>query len=167
MANRMEVLQNSLKKKQEAFDKALQSHMEDVASGNGQPMNDKRNGRATMNRWDAQNNRLRKLNEEIEKTKIAIENEQFKTNRINTTNNTLPQVLLDKVASSELQQWRKYPNFFFVTGIKDARMQYKDGKMWASHYNELSKEDYAVFAAKFNEVKKLIQLEQAQNKESV
>lgn len=162
MANRLEILENSLKKKQDAFDKALQAHMDDVASSNGQPMNDKRNGRATMSRWDAQNNRLRKLNGEIEKTKVAIENEQFKVNRVNTTNDTLPQVLLDKVESGELQQWKKHPSFFFVTGIKDARMQYKNGKLFVSHYKELSKEDYAIFVAKAKEIMQLIELEQAQ-----
>lgn len=163
MTSRLEVLQNSLIKKQEAFDKALQSHMDDVKSGNGQPMNDKRNGRATMSRWDKQNDRLRKLREEIEKTKIAIDNEQFKVNRIATTNDTLPQVLLEKVASGELKQWPKHPSFFFVTGVDKARIQYRDGKLWASYYKELSKDDYAVFVTKFKELAGLIELEKTQS----
>lgn len=159
---RLEVLKSSLIKKQEAFDKALQSHMDDVRSSNGQPMNDKRNGRATMSRWDTQNDRLRKLQAEIEKTKVAIDNEQFKVNRVATTNDTLPQVLLEKVASGELQQWRKHPSFFFVTGIDKARIQYRDGKLWASYYKELSKDDYAVFVTKFKELAGLIDLEKSQ-----
>ncbi|OSI07419.1 Uncharacterised protein [Neisseria animaloris] len=50
-SKRMEVLQQSLTKKQTAFDNKLQAHFDDVQSANGQPLNDKRNGQATMNRW--------------------------------------------------------------------------------------------------------------------
>ncbi|MGN6746881.1 hypothetical protein, partial [Neisseria sp. P0024.S002] len=58
-SRRMEILQQSLAKKQAAFDKRLQNHFDDVLSANGQPLNDKRNGQATLNRWERQNDGLR------------------------------------------------------------------------------------------------------------
>ena len=54
-SKRMEVLQRSLEKKQTKFDRQLQKHVDDVRGANGQPLNDKRNGRATLNRWEKQN----------------------------------------------------------------------------------------------------------------
>lgn len=162
MANRLEILENSLKKKQDAFDKALEAHMEDAKSANGQPLNDKRGGQATMNRWELQNNRLRKLQEGIEATKRAIENEKSKISYVVRTNNTLPQVLLDKVASGELEQWRKHPSFFFVKGIDKARLQYKDGKLLASYYNHLDAKDRMVFITKAKEILRLIEASSTQ-----
>ena len=72
-SRRMEILQQSLVKKQAAFDKRLQNHFDDVLSANGQPLNDKRNGQATLNRWERQNDGLRSADKEIEKTQRAIE----------------------------------------------------------------------------------------------
>lgn len=47
---RLEILKNSLAKKQAAFDAAFTEHTDDVKSANGQPLNDKRNGAATFKR---------------------------------------------------------------------------------------------------------------------
>lgn len=41
-SRRMKILQQSLAKKQAAFDQRLQNHFDDVRSANGQPLNDKR-----------------------------------------------------------------------------------------------------------------------------
>lgn len=71
-SRRMEILQQSLAKKQAAFDIRLQNHFDDVLSANGQPLNDKRNGQATLNRWERQNDGLRTANKEIEKTQRAM-----------------------------------------------------------------------------------------------
>lgn len=75
-SRRMKILQQSLAKKQAAFDQRLQNHFDDVRSANGQPLNDKRNGQATLNRWERQNDGLRTADKEIEKTLRAIEREQ-------------------------------------------------------------------------------------------
>ena len=66
-SRRMKILQQSLVKKQAAFDQRLQNHFDDVRSANGQPLNDKRNGQATLNRWERQNDGLRTADKEIEK----------------------------------------------------------------------------------------------------
>ena len=50
--SRLDTLKASLAKKEEKFNRMLDTHIKDVKSANGQPLNDKRNGYATMNRWD-------------------------------------------------------------------------------------------------------------------
>ena len=75
---RLEILENSLIKKQEKFDTKLSEHFADVKSANGQPLNDKRNGHVTLNRWEKQNASLLNCEKEIEKTKEAIEKEKRK-----------------------------------------------------------------------------------------
>lgn len=69
---RLEILEKSLIKKEFEFSRRLENHIQDVKRANGQPLNDKRNGRATLNRWDKQNESLRRLNDSIKKTKDAI-----------------------------------------------------------------------------------------------
>lgn len=118
--SRLEILKNSLIKKESEFDRKLQAHMDDVRSGNGQPMNDKRNGRSTMNRWDKQNDVLRNLKESIQKTKNAIENEEYKIRNVESVQ--LPTELKDLLDSGKITQWRKFPNRFFVLGVEKARL---------------------------------------------
>ena len=55
MSNRLEILKNSLEKKEQQLEKRFDDHFADVKRANGQPLNDKRNGQATMNRWERQN----------------------------------------------------------------------------------------------------------------
>ena len=55
---RLEILEESLKKKQQLFDRRLQNHFDTVKQTNGQPLNDKRNGHATLDKWDRQNESL-------------------------------------------------------------------------------------------------------------
>lgn len=64
---RLEILEESLKKKQQIFDNRLLNHFNCVKQSNGQPLNDKRNGRSTLDKWDRQNDSLRRLQAEIEK----------------------------------------------------------------------------------------------------
>ena len=54
MSRRLEILKASLAKKQTLFDQRLQQHFDTVKEANGQPLNDKRNGRVTLNKWDKQ-----------------------------------------------------------------------------------------------------------------
>jgi hypothetical protein len=49
MSNKLEVLKNSLEKKEQQLEKRLDANFADVMSANGQPLNDKRNGSATLN----------------------------------------------------------------------------------------------------------------------
>ena len=122
MSKRLGILKNSLAKKEQEFSNRLNAHMNTVKQANGQPLNDKRNGRATISQWDRQNNALRTLNESIEKTKRAIEAEEGKIAGIVHVNTFIPTEILELVESGELNQWRKYPHIFFVSGVEKARI---------------------------------------------
>jgi len=134
MSKRLEILKASLAKKQAAFDAKLSAHITDVKSANGQPLNDKRNGHVTMNRWEKQNNTLRNMQAEIEKTKAAIEKEEYNISHVERTNDTIPKELLDLVADGTLSQWRKYPNMFFVNGVDKFRLIWDKGGFLSHKY---------------------------------
>ncbi len=121
-ASRLEILQNSLAKKEALFAQRLDQHFADVKQANGQPLNDKRNGRATMERWERQNDALRNLQNEIEKTKRAIDIEETKTFNVENAKGKLPAEFLEMIKLGELIQWRKHPTFFFVPGVEKARI---------------------------------------------
>jgi len=122
MGTKLDRLKASLVKKQQAFDDKLAEHMDSVAQANGQPLNDKRGGAATISRWDKQSDALRALEEGIAKTKAAMEDEKGTLALIAGTNATLPVEILELVESGELTQWRKYPHIFFVDGVDKARI---------------------------------------------
>jgi len=122
MSKRLEILENSLAKKQQQFNDKLQSHIDTVKQANGQPLNDKRNGQATLSKWERQNASLRSLKESIEKTKQAIELEKGKIIDVEHANKAIPPEILKLVEKGELKQWRKHPNTFFVEGVDKARI---------------------------------------------
>lgn len=122
MTKKLEILKASLKKKEAMFNEKLNNHIATVKQVNGQPLNDKRNGKATLSKWESQNNSLKSLQSEIEKTKRAIENETAKIKNVEHTNNILPSEIIDLINEGTLIQWRKYPNMFFVEGIEKARI---------------------------------------------
>lgn len=154
-SNRLKILENSLEKKKKSFDEKLQNHFETVKQANGQPLNDKRNGRATLNKWDRQNDSLRKQQDEIEKTKNAIEREKNKIENIEESKKGLPTELLDSIESGTLIQWRKHPNTFFVKGVDKARIVWDtDKKQLAYRYlGEIKDtEQRKIFAKTYNEL---------------
>jgi len=102
MSKRLEILKNSLIKKERQFDDKLQNHIDTVKQANGQPLNDKRNGQATLNKWDRQNESLRNLKDSIQKTKDAIEREEGKIMEVERTNEIIPTEILELVESGFL-----------------------------------------------------------------
>ncbi len=133
MSNRLEILQNSLTKKQTILDNKLDEHFTTVAQANGQPLNDKRNGRATLNKWERQNDGIRNAMAEIEKTKNAIEYEQGLILNVERTNESIPKEILELVESGDLNQWRKHPHTFFVNGVDKARIVWDSKKKIVAH----------------------------------
>jgi len=133
MSARLAILKKSLEKKADEFDAKLQNHFESVAQANGQPLNDKRNGRATMANWDKQNNTLRNLNEGIKKTKAAIEHEEGKISAVECANEYIPRQILELMAQGVLSQWRKHPTTFFVAGVDEARIVWDEKKRVVAH----------------------------------
>lgn len=153
--SRLEILEKSLAKKLSDFDAALARHMQDVKSANGQPLNDKRNGRATMNRWEKQDNALRNKDESIKKTKAATEREKAAIARVK--NAEFPACIQELIDNGTLTVWRKFPNYLFVKGGGKARIQYKKGKLWASYFQNLPSDEYTIFKDIYNGLRKKMQ----------
>ncbi|SUO95204.1 hypothetical protein [Suttonella ornithocola] len=154
--SRLEVLKNSLAKKEAKFDSYLQHHFDDVRSTNGQPLNDKRNGASTMKRWEKQNERLSELEKDIEKTKNAIEREEAKIAKVEKQE--IPNFLIPFLESGELIQWRKYPNRFFVRGVEKGRIIWdeKTQKVLCSYHKSIpNQEQYTIFRKIFYKIKEL------------
>ncbi|RZF53659.1 hypothetical protein EXE30_06705 [Acinetobacter halotolerans] len=131
--SRLEVLKKSLEKKEILFNEKLVNHFADVKSANGQPLNDKRNGGVTLDRWDKQNESLRNLKQSVEKTKSAIEREESKIAYVEALSSEIPKEIMDLVEKGILTQWRKNPNFFFVVGVEKARIVWDLKKKVVAH----------------------------------
>ena len=159
MTNKLIILKNSLEKKNKILDQRFDTHFSDVKRGNGQPMNDKRNGASTLKRWDKQEDAIRNQKKEIEKTERAIEREECKINYCESTNKKIPDQILKLVEDGILTQWRKYPNRFFAVGVDKARI------IWDIEKKELrckyvsaipDQDQYAKFRDIFNGLRKEI-----------
>ena len=159
MTQRLEILKASLAKKEAKFDEKINEHFATVGQANGQPLNDKRNGAATFNKWEKQNQSLRNLKEGIEKTKRAIEVEERKIADIEHSKDFIPAEILTLVESGELNQWRKHPFTFFVPGVDKARIVW-DGKNQCVAHRYVSqipdKEQHKKFAKVYNSLSKLL-----------
>jgi len=151
--SRIDILKKSLENKKKLFDEKLDQHFKTVKQANGQPLNDKRGGRSTLKKWETQDNALRRLNDEIEKTKTALENEIYKTENADSVKDTMPEPIIEMLNSGELTQWKNFPNFFFVVGVEKARIQFKDGVLSHRYYKDIpDKEQRIIFAKCFNEL---------------
>jgi hypothetical protein len=139
MTKRLEILKVSLEKKQNDFDARLSDHFDDVRSANGQPLNDKRGGYKTLNRWEKQNESLRDRQKGIEKTEMAIEREESKIAYCERTLADLPQCIVDLVKDGTLIQWRKFPNTFFIANVEKGRLGFNFEKKCVFHryYSEI------------------------------
>lgn len=153
---RLEILENSLAKKEAELDRRIEEHFATVRLANGQPLNDKRNGRAVMARWDRQSDMIRKTKENIEKTKNAIEKEKNKIAWVECFD--VPPAIQELLDTGVLIQWRKHPNRFFVKGVKKGRIIYKDGKILMSYFKDIpNKEQFNIFRNVCNELQKKLQ----------
>lgn len=151
MTKKLEILERSLAKKERAFDCSIEAHFTDVKRANGQPMNDKRNGQVTLNRWEKQSSSLRRKQDGIEKTKRAIEREREKISETATALNEMPFQIVELLDSGVITQWRKHPNTFFVNGVDKARISYKGGVISHKYANAITcKSQWALFRDTFN-----------------
>ncbi len=152
MTKRLEILKASLVKKEARFDERLQNHFDTVAQANGQPLNDKRNGRATLNKWDKQSDGLRGLQDSIQRTKEAIEREEAKIALASLVE--LPPYIQQAIDDGLITQWRKHPRFFFVVGVSGGRIVLDEGTGIIGHryLSKVSKDEYPTFRDVFNKL---------------
>jgi predicted DsbA family dithiol-disulfide isomerase len=133
MSKRLEILKKSLAKKEQQLNAKFEQHFATVKQANGQPLNDKRNGQATLNKWERQNESIRTMQKSIEATKQAIEIEEGKIKVVEHANTFIPKEILELVETGELIQWRKHPHTFFVNGIDKARIIWDEKRKAVAH----------------------------------
>lgn len=133
MSKRLEILEQSFSKKEQKLNAKFDEHFATVKQANGQPLNDKRNGQSTLNKWDRQSDSIRTLQKSIEKTKRAIEIEEMKIAQVNHVNGFIPTEILKLVESGDLIQWRKHPHTFFVPGVDKARIVWDEKRKVVAH----------------------------------
>lgn len=149
---RLKVLKRSLARKTELMEARIAHHFDSVKSANGQPLNDKKNGRKTLDRWERQNQSIRNISESIEKTRAAIKREQATIDRLGAVAADIPDAIKREIESGLLQQWRKHPRTFFVTGVDKARIVLLDDGRIAHRYTNQVKdpEQRKILAKTFN-----------------
>lgn len=151
---RLQILEGSLSNKKAKFDAKLDDHFDSVRAVNGQPLNDKRNGAATLAAWERQNNALRNLDKSVKKTESAIDREKDKIAQVEAFK--VPEFLQSFLHLGLIRQWRKHPRFFFVNGVEKARLVITvDGELAHKYLSEIpNKEQYAIFRNVFNSARK-------------
>lgn len=160
---RLEILESSLSKKKKELDRKFDDHFSSVKQANGQPLNDKKNGQATIDKWNRQSDGIRRQISEIEKTESAIERETQKINECNFWYGKMPEYIKELIDVGKIKQWRKHPRMMFVVGVENARLVFDDNDGLIRHRyvrNIPSKEQYAIFRDVFNS----INLQQRKNK---
>jgi hypothetical protein len=133
MSKKLEILKQSLAKKEQQLNAKFDQHFATVKQANGQPLNDKRNGQATLNKWERQNEGIRTMQKSIEATKQAIEIEEYKIKGVEHANTFIPVEIQKLVESGDLIQWRKHPHIFFVPGVDKARIVWDEKRKVVAH----------------------------------
>ena len=133
MSKKLEILKQSLVKKEQQLNAKFDIHFATVKQANGQPLNDKRNGQATLNKWERQNEGIRTMKKSIEATKQAIEIEEGKIKGVEHANTFIPAEIQKLVETGELIQWRKHPHTFFVAGVDKARIVWDEKRKVVAH----------------------------------
>lgn len=131
--NRIYILKESLRKKENNFFGKLDELYKDVKRTNGQPLNDKKGGDKTFKRWGKYNSQLEKIENEIERTKEAIEREESKNKLVEKEKNNFPNPILTLINEGVLKQWRKYPHILFVEGVEKGRIIWDKDKKLVFH----------------------------------
>jgi len=157
MSKRLEILNGSLVKKNAKLDTMFSNHFATVREANGQPLNDKRNGQATLNKWDRQSDAIRNQQLEVKKTEEAIEREEGKIIETSVALDVFPVSIKKLIHSGVLIQWRKHPHIMFVDGVDKARILWKGGKLMHKYVSSIKdKDQYRKFAKIFNQLNKEI-----------
>ena len=155
MSKKLEILKQSKVKKEENLNRRFSEHFSEVREANGQPLNDKRNGAATLNRWERQNDGIQKQIESIKKTEAAIEREVDKVNDTQSNYELMPDFLKKKIDEGELKQWRRFPHILFVKGVDGGRLKvdFENKAVTYTHLSEVSIEHYPIFRDTVNEIR--------------
>ncbi|MCC3214934.1 hypothetical protein LIV57_06590 [Chryseobacterium sp. X308] len=156
-SNRLQVLENSLIKKEAELQRRFDNHFNTWKQTNGQPMNDKRGGGAFFKKIEKQNDSIRNMQASIEKTKDAIEREKGKIKNVEAV--SLPIEIKKLIDEGKITQWRKFPNRFFVVGVEKARLVWleKEKQLAHQYLNQIpNQEQYSIFRDVYNSLNRTL-----------
>lgn len=157
---KLKILTASLINKESILNQRFETHFASVAQANGQPLNDKQNGQSTFNKWERQKEAIRNQKESIEKTRCAIEKEEWKIIDTEGAKEKLPTIILEMLETEQLTQWRKHPNTFFVKGVEKARIVFDPKKriIFTRYRKSINEQSvWKLFATAFNTILKRLQ----------
>lgn len=164
MSKKLEILKTSLAKKEQELQRRYEVHFATVRQANGQPLNDKRNGQATLNKWERQNEGIRTMKTSIQATKLSIEIEEGKIKEVEHANTFIPFEIQKLVENGQLIQWRKHPHTFFVVGVEKARIVWLEKTKKVAHKftSEIkSQEQLSKFAKIYNSLNSVLNVERS------
>jgi len=148
MTKRLEILKQSLIKKEQELEAKFEVRFDHQKITNGQPMNDKRNGFSWFAKSEKLDNAIRNQMASIEKTKEAIAKEEQKISQCQDVKEVLPCAILKAIENGLITQWRKFPNRFFVVGVEKGRLIWnkKENKLQYSYASSIpNNEQFQIF----------------------
>ena len=154
-SKRLDILTKSLLKKERKLERLLSNHFKTVKKANGQPLNDKKNGNTTLDKWEKQIDSICRQKASIEKRKAAIEREELKISVVSFWYDKMPAVLTNLIDKGILVQWRKNPRMMFIDGVEKARIVFDGttGVITHMYVNSIAnKEQYAFFRNIYNQI---------------
>lgn len=108
---RVQILKASLEQKEQKLNELLKGRFAEAKQSNQK-----------LSEWAKQNAEVKEMLYSIETTKRAIKAEQKKVDKLKEINKKLPSEILELLEKGVISQWERYPNRFFVVGVKHARI---------------------------------------------
>lgn len=136
MTKRLEILKRSLEKKEQALNDKVSAIFSHQATTHGSPVNDKRGASSFFKKAERLNDSAGNALKEIEKTKEAIDREEWKIKNTESAKENFPQPILELIKQGVLVQWRKHPRFLFIEGVSKARLSWDAKKGLLIRYGD-------------------------------
>ena len=123
---RLEILNNSLAKKQKIFNDLFIAHTEEVKKAQGEPLRCNRRGNKILNTWEKTAQRLTIKLKEIKKTQRAIDREKYKSQKKEKALMKHQPHIKKMIEDGILSIWRKHERIAFVVGVDRARIYFEE-----------------------------------------
>lgn len=123
---RLEILNNSLTKKQKIFNDLFIAHTEEVKKAQGEPLRGHRRGNKILKTWEKTAQRLTIKLKEIKKTQRAIDREKYKGKKKEKALMKHQPHIKKMIEDGILSVWRKHERIAFVVGVDRARIYFEE-----------------------------------------
>lgn len=123
---RLEILNNSLTKKEKIFNDLFITYTEEVKKAQGEPLRGHGRGNQILKRWDKTARRITLKLKDIEKTQRAIDREAYLSrNKEKALMKHQPHIK-KMIEQGVLNVWRKHERVVFVVGVEKARIYFEE-----------------------------------------